>query len=625
MEKTYAKYKIGKVRQIPTVMKDEKTGLEYIQLQSRENEKVYGVTRFSNNYRGEQKLGQGTFGEVFKGVHLATNRKVAIKRILVRAEKDLFPITAQREITILKRMDHKNIVKLIEMIYDESPTQKSDDPLLSGVNNLTAPPGGKHFFMILPYMVSDLTGLLHNPRVSFEMGDIKNMMLQLFEGINYIHCCKFLHRDIKAANILIDHKGVLKIADFGLARNYYGCPPNLKYPGGAGSGAKYTSVVATRWYRAPEIVLGDRHYTTAVDMWGIGCVFAEFFEKKPILQGQSDIDQGHVIFKLMGTPSMNDWTLAYHLPGAELTKTNYKSTLSERFSKYLTDAGLDLLGKLLSLDPYKRLTAMAAKKHPFFEEEPLPKDLLAIPNEECHESDIKRYKEEMHQSMSQRQPSAPVGHTTKDSSVGPVGADIVKSYATPKINRAEAKTPSTGPHQVSRYSGSYQNIGTKNTSHFTPSIPRGPKSTVSANPSNISANPRESYISRGYSESRYNNGAKDDNETPNAGRKRLSQRDAQQDMGFNKGSRYSNPHEFKNTGPFDKRPPQRSAVGVTRYQGTLATDRSATQNAIPHTNRSSSNNNIPSAPNPVGRERREGKPKNKAFKAPNSKDVADYY
>ena len=355
------RYRIGKVKQIPSVVKDERTGLDYIQLQNRESEKVYGVTRFMNNYREEEKLGQGTFGEVFKGIHLGTNRKVAIKRILVRAEKDLFPITAQREITILKRMNHKNIVKLIEVVYDESPSPKMDTGDGSANNRNTGhsangvnPPKlltGKHFFMILPYMVTDLTGLLHNPRVEFSLGEIKNIMLQLLEGINYIHCSKFLHRDIKTANILIDHKGVLKIADFGLARNYYGCPPNLKYPGGAGSGAKYTSIVVTRWYRAPEIVLGDRYYTTAVDMWGIGCVFAEFFEKKPILQGKTDIDQGHVIFQLMGTPSMDDWGLAYHLPGAELTKTNYKSTLRERFSKHLNGTGPV---SYTHLDVYKR-------------------------------------------------------------------------------------------------------------------------------------------------------------------------------------------------------------------------------------------------------------------------------
>ncbi|CAI4054132.1 cyclin-dependent serine/threonine protein kinase SGV1 SKDI_16G4150 [Saccharomyces kudriavzevii IFO 1802] len=396
----FNKYKIGKVKSTPAIQRDAKTNLTYIKLRKRSSEKVYGCTVFQNHYREDEKLGQGTFGEVYKGIHLETQRQVAMKKIIVSVEKDLFPITAQREITILKRLGHKNIIKLIEMVYDHSP-----DTTNSASSSLH-----KSFYMILPYMVADLSGVLHNPRISLKMCDIKNMMLQVLEGLNYIHCAKFMHRDIKTANILIDHNGILKLADFGLARLYYGCPPNLKYPGGAGSGAKYTSVVVTRWYRAPELVLGDKQYTTAVDIWGVGCVFAECFEKKPILQGKTDIDQGHCIFKLLGTPTEEDWAMARCLPGAELTTTNYKSTLKERFGQFLTETGLDFLGHLLALDPYKRLTAMSAKHHPWFSEEPFPSENITLPTEESHEADIKRYKEEMHQSLSQRVPTAPRGH-----------------------------------------------------------------------------------------------------------------------------------------------------------------------------------------------------------------------
>lgn len=399
---TPMKYKIGKVKQTASVLTDVKSGLQYIDLKKRVDEKVYGVTKFVNHYQVEKKMGQGTFGSVYRGIHLETQRQVAMKKILINVENDLFPITAQREITILKKLNHKNVVKLIEMVYD-TPLDSQGD-----VDNIQG--NEKFFYMILPYMVSDLSGILHNPRITLGMADIKNIMLQLLEGINYIHCSKYMHRDIKTANILIDHNGTVKLADFGLARIYYGSPPNLKFPGGAGAGAKYTSVVVTRWYRAPELVLGEKYYTTAVDIWGVGCVLAEFFEKKPILQGNSDIDQGHVIFKLMGTPTEENWKLSKYLPGAELTRTNYKSTLKERFSKHLSEAGLNFLSKLLALDPYKRYTAVAAMKDPFFEEEPLPAPRLTLPCEESHESDIKRYKEELHQAMSQRAPTAPQGH-----------------------------------------------------------------------------------------------------------------------------------------------------------------------------------------------------------------------
>ena len=449
------KYKIGKVRQTPSVQTEPETGLTYIQLKARNDERIFGCTTFKGHYREEKKLGQGTFGEVYKGIHLETQRQVAMKRIIVNVEKDLFPITAQREITILRRLSHKNIIKLIEMVYDHSPedsTSRSSTPSNSQQNSTVL---NKSFYMILPYMIADLSGVLHNPRINLTMCNIKNIMLQLLEGINYIHCEKFMHRDIKAANILIDHNGVLKLADFGLARMYYGAPPNMIYPGGAGMGAKYTSVVVTRWYRAPELVLGDKQYTTAVDIWGIGCVFAECFEKKPILQGTSDVDQGHVIFKLMGTPTEEDWELARYLPGAELTRTNYQETLTERFEKYLNSTGLDFLRKLLALDPYKRLTAMSAIHHPWFKEEPLPSLELSVLSEESHEADIKRYKEEMNQTMSTKAPTASKGH------INDLTDTECKSYVSPHVNvnvnvntnpnkRVLQRTQSTPQKQYSR-------------------------------------------------------------------------------------------------------------------------------------------------------------------------------
>lgn len=441
---TEFKYKIGKVKQTPTVQVDPKSGLSYIVLKAKPTEKVYGCTKFANNYREDKKLGQGTFGEVYKGVHLATQRQIAMKKILVNVEKDLFPITAQREIVILKRLNHKNIIKLIEMVYDYAPDSSSSRAAeVKSLSTAAGPPASpsKHFYMILPYMVADLSGILHNPRITLEMPDIKNIMLQVLEGVNYIHCQKFMHRDIKAANILIDHNGILKLADFGLARTYYGSPPNLKYPGGAGSGAKYTSVVVTRWYRAPELVLGDKHYTTAVDIWGVGCVFAELFEKKPILQGSSDIDQGHIIFKLMGTPTEEEWKLAHYLPGSELTRTNYKSTIDERFGKWLDKSGLDFLKGLLALDPYKRLTAMSAVKHEFFKEEPLPSTTLSLPCEESHEADIKRYKEETHQAMSTKAPSAPQGHIIERSH------SSTRVAALPRGPVMDRKMKPTGPNE----------------------------------------------------------------------------------------------------------------------------------------------------------------------------------
>lgn len=583
---------------------------------------------------------------MFKGIHLGTNRKVAIKRILVRAEKDLFPITAQREITILKRMNHKNIVKLIEVVYDESPSPKMDTGDGSANNRNTGhsangvnPPKlltGKHFFMILPYMVTDLTGLLHNPRVEFSLGEIKNIMLQLLEGINYIHCSKFLHRDIKTANILIDHKGVLKIADFGLARNYYGCPPNLKYPGGAGSGAKYTSIVVTRWYRAPEIVLGDRYYTTAVDMWGIGCVFAEFFEKKPILQGKTDIDQGHVIFQLMGTPSMDDWGLAYHLPGAELTKTNYKSTLRERFSKHLNGTGLDLLSSLLALDPYKRLTAMSAKNHPFFAEDPVPTSMLKLPSEECHESDIKRYKNEQNQAMSQRPPSAPTGHLSAENSIRSVTGNLAREQSASKMIRPDLlKQPVPSQPVASRYAGNAHPA--VNPAHNGFSLPRGPKGAIPSGLNKLPPTPRDVYTPRSSGESRYNAHSKPSSEPYNPGRVYHGQRDTTRHAASNVG-RYAHSGEQAGSYRNDYRAHSTTFQPGKRYYGGTSRDPSLNSNASNINNNSNGNSNFARGRNETNQSysssSNELVDKNKTPnphakfpnpKEPKSKDVADYY
>lgn len=570
---TARKYKIGKVKQTPTVQTNPKTGESFIQLKAREDEKVYGCTKFLNHYKEDKKLGQGTFGEVFKGIHLETQRKVAMKRILINMEKDLFPITAQREITIIKKLSHRNVIKLLEMVHDFPPSTNQHAQIASQ-DDPTIPKPMKSFYMVLPYMVADLSGVLHNPRMTLQMADIKNMMLQILEGLNYIHCCKFMHRDIKTANILIDHNGILKIADFGLARLYYGSPPNLKYPGGAGTGAKYTSVVVTRWYRAPELVLGDKYYTTAVDIWGVGCVFAEFFEKKPILQGTSDIDQGHVIFKLLGTPTEEDWEMAKYLPGKELLFTKYKSTLKERFGNHLNDTGLHFLEKLLALDPMKRYTTMSAKLDPFFTEEPLPSEKLILPCEESHEADIKRYKEEMHQAMSQRVPAAPKGHifeTGPNTAVavndGPKPLPVSPANLTGKIpptgptgKKFKQKTPVpaaplTEPYQRHNSKAiphnNSSNIQNRNQGRINDYMPKGPsRYNKSAPDSSVPTGPS---VKNAYP-----------NEQPRSAYQKPPHR-YQQTSGYT-SSNYNNPHNYHNQQSTNTRIPGETTTGFVKNQ-----------------------------------------------------------
>lgn len=209
-----------------------------------------------NDYELYNQLGQGTFGIVTKARQKNSNKLVALKKFLINDKKEGFPITAFREITIMKKFKNLNILQIVDIIYDNSS-----------------------FYTVSPYISSDLNGLLNNPRINFNLSQIKLIMFQILNGINFIHQLNYLHRDIKTANILLDINGIIKIADFGLARLYHGNPPiNSNSPPGGGK-FDYTGLVVTRWYRPPELLLGDRKYTTAVDIWGIGCVFGELFFK----------------------------------------------------------------------------------------------------------------------------------------------------------------------------------------------------------------------------------------------------------------------------------------------------------------------------------------------------------
>jgi serine/threonine-protein kinase BUR1 len=352
------------------------------QLRKRTLQKGFRDMSKLDDYTILKKLGQGTFGVVEKATNKATGELVALKQLLNHSAKDGFPITAMREIIILKQLNHENILKIIDMIHQA--------PNVSNPSDLVTQRGC--FYTVSPYMSSDLVGLLENPNISIKLPHIKCFMSQLLHGINYIHENMFLHRDIKAANILVDSRGILKIADFGLARRYHGKPPTLH--GGPGGGERqYTGLVVTRWYRPPELLLGERKYTTAVDMWGVGCVFAELFTHKPILVGKSDSHQALLVFSLVGAPS--EWSHAPSLPN----KTDFnigltcKRTLESRFKTLMPKDGIDLLSGLLALDPYKRFNAMDALEHEFFKNDPLPLKPHELPKfEECHEIDKERFK-----------------------------------------------------------------------------------------------------------------------------------------------------------------------------------------------------------------------------------------
>ncbi|CCH45664.1 Serine/threonine-protein kinase [Wickerhamomyces ciferrii] len=384
------------------------------EFQFTKTKRYYGVVKL-NQYKILKQLGKGTFGVVFKGQDRTKNHYVAIKRIIRHSKSDGFPITAFREITILKELQEsnnnnndsnssENIIELLDMIHDRpAPNDDYENYDPNRIDHKIR----KDFFMVFPYMSFDLTGILGNPDIRLKETDIKSIMKQLLKGINFIHSKNFLHRDIKASNILIDVNGIVKIADFGLARDYIGPIPTKALPGGGNQ--PLTEVVMTRWYRAPEVLFGDRNYTTAVDIWGIGCVFGELYERKPILPGKSDLQQVYDIFQLVGDANLENY------PNLNMDKINekkiilknYEPNIFKRFKNLMLPEGIELLKEMLTLYPMSRITGVGALDHPYFHTNPLPTDTVDINFNECHEADIPKFKELQKNQQQQQQLQKP--------------------------------------------------------------------------------------------------------------------------------------------------------------------------------------------------------------------------
>ncbi|KAL0076285.1 hypothetical protein J3Q64DRAFT_1772769 [Phycomyces blakesleeanus] len=324
------------------------------------------------NYEFKTKLGEGTFGEVHKARHRDTGQLVALKRILMHNAKEGLPITAMREIKILKQLQHKNIVPLSDIAVETGDTSRKEPGII---------------YMVFPYMDHDLAGLLDNTSVRLTTPQIKTYMKQLLEGTAYLHHNMVLHRDMKAANLLINNEGILQIADFGLAR------------GVEEDNREYTQCVVTRWYRPPELLLGERRYTSAIDMWGVGCVFGEFLRLRPILQGVDDMEQLKRIFLLCGSPTNENMPGWSKLPDASKVRFEpSKRRVLEEFSRYDALAA-DLIDKLLVLDPSSRYTALEALDHNYFYSEPLPADPALLPKYEAsHEFNRRKAKQDQHRS-----------------------------------------------------------------------------------------------------------------------------------------------------------------------------------------------------------------------------------
>jgi len=312
----------------------------------------------STKYKGMAKIGQGTFGEVWKARCIQSNRIVALKKVLMENEREGFPITALREIKILQQLRHENVVELIEICRTKPDHRNKKRP---------------EIHLVFEFCEHDLAGLLANKHVQFTLAEKKKVIQQLLEGLYWVHKNKILHRDMKAANILINKEGILKLADFGLARPY-SIPKR-------GQAIRYTNRVVTLWYRPPELLLGAREYGPPIDVWGAGCVMAEMWTRLPIMQGKIEQDQLVKIQKLCGGINPNTWKGVEEMPlynkmtFAPEVK-NAPRIVSQRLKLYIKDANaLDLIEQLLTLEPTKRIDCDTALNHDFFWTDPMPEPL----------------------------------------------------------------------------------------------------------------------------------------------------------------------------------------------------------------------------------------------------------
>uniref|UniRef100_K3X014 Cyclin-dependent kinase 2 homolog n=1 Tax=Globisporangium ultimum (strain ATCC 200006 / CBS 805.95 / DAOM BR144) TaxID=431595 RepID=K3X014_GLOUD len=257
------------------------------------------------------KVGSGTYGEVFKCQHKVSKDIVALKKLRPDVEKNGFPVTSIREMKILKFLKHPNIVALKEIVSSSAPPKEGKRPPL---------------YFAFEYMEHDLCGLLNHPRVKFTRTQIQCYMRQLLCGVAFMHRNKIVHRDIKASNLLLNNSGMLKVADFGLSRFWN--EVNAK-------AGRYTNKVVTLWYRPPELLMGSTSYDFSVDIWSVGCIFAELLVGKPILQGKTEIEQLQLIFGLCGMPNEETWPGFSKLQGAATFEMDekYVCRLRDRFKR----------------------------------------------------------------------------------------------------------------------------------------------------------------------------------------------------------------------------------------------------------------------------------------------------
>ncbi|KAG7869980.1 hypothetical protein KL918_000184 [Ogataea parapolymorpha] len=260
-----------------------------------------------------------------------------LEKIGEESEDEGVPSTTIREISLLKELRDDNIVALYDIVHSNS----------------------NKIYLVFEFLDMDLKKYMESIPEGEGLGNdmVKKFMLQLVRGLYHCHAHRVLHRDLKPQNLLIDKEGNLKVADFGLARAF-GVPLRA-----------YTHEVVTLWYRSPEILLGGKQYSTGVDMWSIGCIFAEMSNRKPLFAGDSEIDQIFKIFRVLGTPTEEIWPDVTYLSDFKPSFPKWSKQNLADIVPNLDPHGVDLLEQLLTYDPAGRISAKRALMHPYFQED----------------------------------------------------------------------------------------------------------------------------------------------------------------------------------------------------------------------------------------------------------------
>ncbi|KAM0680860.1 Cyclin-dependent kinase catalytic subunit [Glugoides intestinalis] len=279
-----------------------------------------------------EKVGEGTYGIVYKAREKSTGKYVALKKIRPESENEGIPATTIREILLLKNLKHSTIINLMEVIHSEDK-----------------------MYLVFEYVDTDLKQIIDMKSRKNEKLDpkiIKKIAFQLCTAVCFCHTKNIFHRDLKPQNILVDLNFNVKLGDFGLGR---AASIPLRH---------YTAQIVTLWYRPPELLLGYEYYDSSVDVWSLACIIAEMDMMMPLFMGDSEVDQLYKIYNILGTPTNEHWSEVESLPNYNKEMTNFKK---KNFDTLISDKPLSsLIEKMLLYDPLKRITAQEALDEPYF-------------------------------------------------------------------------------------------------------------------------------------------------------------------------------------------------------------------------------------------------------------------